>query len=142
MAWRLRPRCSTDAVAAVAATHPGARRNASKAISAAILVAIVAYCVFWPMIAPYGASVDLARTAQGPSLHHPLGTDQLGRDLLTRLAAGGRNTLLIAGMALAIILIIGVAYGTTAAMAGPKLDNAMMRIVDGLSRSRASWSRS
>ena len=103
------------------------------AISAAILVAIVAYCVFWPMIAPYGASeVDLARTAQGPSLHHPLGTDQLGRDLLTRLAAGGRNTLLIAGMALAIILIIGVAYGTTAAMAGPKLDNAMMRIVDGL----------
>ena len=102
-------------------------------VSASILAAIVAYSVFWPIVAPYGANeVDLAGSRQGPSLHHPFGTDQLGRDLLTRLAAGGRNSLLIGAMALAIILVIGVAYGTTAGMAGGKVDAAMMRVVDGL----------
>ena len=69
---------------------------------------------------------------RGPASTIPSAPTNSAATCSTRLAAGGRNTLLIAGMALAIILIIGVAYGTTAAMAGPKLDNAMMRIVDGL----------
>ena len=133
---------SVEAPAAILERHLGGvwRRRArallatrTSLVGASILAAIVAYCVFWPMVAPYGANeVDLLRTRQGPSLHHPFGTDQLGRDLLTRIAAGGQNSLLIGAMALAIILAIGVAYGTTAAMVGGKIDAAMMRLVDGL----------
>jgi ABC-type dipeptide/oligopeptide/nickel transport system permease subunit len=102
-------------------------------IAGVVFVAIIAYCLFWPLVAPYGANdVDFARSAQGPSLAHPFGTDQFGRDLLTRVAAGGRNSLTIAALALGIILLIGVPFGTLSAAAGGKVDAAMMRVVDGL----------
>ena len=103
------------------------------AIAAVILVGMVAYCAFWPFFSEYGANeVDFADSREGPSIAHPLGTDQFGRDLLTRLAVGGRTTFLIAGIALGVILVVGVAYGTTAALAGRRADGAMMRVVDGL----------
>jgi ABC-type dipeptide/oligopeptide/nickel transport system permease subunit len=87
----------------------------------------------WPLVSPYGANdVDFHRSVQGPSLDHPLGTDTFGRDLLTRLAEGGRTSLAIAALALGIILVIGVAYGTVAAVAGGKVDAVMMRLLDGL----------
>jgi ABC-type dipeptide/oligopeptide/nickel transport system permease subunit len=102
-------------------------------VAGGVVLAIVAFCVVFPLLSPYGADeVDFSVSREGPSLAHPLGTDQFGRDFLTRLAAGGRTTLLIAGAALAIILAIGVAYGTVAAVAGGKVDAAMMRLVDGL----------
>jgi ABC-type dipeptide/oligopeptide/nickel transport system permease subunit len=105
----------------------------SAVVAALLFAAVVGYCVFWPMLSAYGPDdVDLARSAQGPSGAHPLGTDQLGRDLLVRLAVGGQNSLLISGIALAIILLVGIVYGTTAAMAARNVDAAMMRIVDGL----------
>ena len=69
---------------------------------------------------------------QPPSADHWLGTDQYGRDILTRLAAGGRTTLLIAGAALAIILVLGVGYGATSGILGGRVDAAMMRLLDGL----------
>ena len=82
---------------------------------------------------PHDANgVDLDRSRQGPSWAHPLGTDQLGRDLLARLAAGGRTTFLIAGGALAVILAIDTLYGTLAGLAGGSVDDALMRLVDGL----------
>jgi ABC-type dipeptide/oligopeptide/nickel transport system permease subunit len=108
-------------------------QNRVTAIAAVIFLALVAYCVLWPFVAPYGANdVDFAVNREGPGFAHPLGTDQFGRDLLTRLAVGGRTSLAIAGIALAIILTIGVLYGTTAALAGGRVDGAMMRLVDGL----------
>jgi ABC-type dipeptide/oligopeptide/nickel transport system permease subunit len=98
-----------------------------------VLAALVAYCLAWPALSPYDANgVDLGRARQGPSWDHPLGTDQLGRDLLARLAAGGQTTFLIAGGALAVILTIGTLYGTIAGLAGEKVDNALMRLVDGM----------
>jgi ABC-type dipeptide/oligopeptide/nickel transport system permease subunit len=117
----------------IARGSQGLRVLLSSRTAVILLLLIVAYCVFWPMVAPHGADeVDLPASGQGPSWDHPLGTDSLGRDLLSRLAVGGRNSLLIAAMALVIILVIGVAYGTAAAMAGGKIDEAMMRVVDGL----------
>lgn len=102
-------------------------------IAGAVFLAIVAYCVLWPVLSPYDANdVDFDRARQPPSLAHPLGTDQFGRDLLTRLAEGGRTSLAIAAIALGVILAIGLLYGTIAAVAGGKIDAAMMRVVDGL----------
>ena len=105
----------------------------SGTIAAVIFVGIVAYCVLWPYFSGYEANeVNFADSREGPSVAHPFGTDQFGRDLLTRLAVGGRTTFLIAGIALGVILVAGVVYGTTAALAGRRVDGALMRVVDGL----------
>jgi oligopeptide transport system permease protein len=105
----------------------------STAVAAMLFAAIIAYCVLFPLISPYDANgVDFTRSRQMPSLHHPLGTDTYGRDLLVRLAVGGRTTMLIASIALSAILAAGVIWGTTAAMAGGLVDSVMMRLVDGL----------
>jgi ABC-type dipeptide/oligopeptide/nickel transport system permease subunit len=102
-------------------------------VAAVCFLAIVAYCLLFPLVSPYGANeVDFGQNREAPSLLHPLGTDQFGRDFVARLAVGGRTSLAIAGMALAIILTVGVIYGATAALAGGKIDAAMMRLVDGL----------
>ena len=102
-------------------------------IAAATLALVVTFVLVWPAVSRYDANdVELAQSRLGPSLEHPLGTDQFGRDLLTRLATGGRTTLAIAGLALALILVIGVVYGTTAALAGGVVDSLMMRGVDAL----------
>lgn len=94
---------------------------------------IILFCLLWPLVAPYDANaVDFTRSDQLPSLAHPLGTDHFGRDLVSRVAVGGRTSLEIAAIALAIIFLIGVPYGTIAALSGGKLDAAMMRVVDGL----------
>lgn len=108
-------------------------RNRTGMLGAAILLAIVVFCVLVPLISPYGANTaDFSSVRQAPSADHWLGTDQYGRDILTRLAAGGRTTLLIAGAALAIILVLGVGYGATSGILGGRVDAAMMRLLDGL----------
>ena len=97
------------------------------------LVAMILFCALWPEVAPFGHNyVDFDLSRQGPSLAHPLGTDQYGRDLLTRLAAAGRVSLAITGLALAIVLAVGFVYGAVAALAGGRLDAALMRVLDGL----------
>jgi len=65
-----------------------------------------------------------------PSAQHWLGTDQLGRDLLSRLLFGGRVSLMVGLCATAVSLTIGVLYGAIAGYLGGKLDTVMMRIVD------------
>jgi ABC-type dipeptide/oligopeptide/nickel transport system permease subunit len=102
-------------------------------IAASALVALVVFCALWPEVAPFGHNdVDFDRSRQGPSLEHPFGTDQFGRDLLTRVAAAGRVSLAITGLALAVVLVIGFAYGAVSALAGGRVDGLMMRTLDGL----------
>ena len=61
------------------------RRNKGAVVAGTTFVAIVLFCVFWPILSPYsGNEVDFSIAKQGPSLAHPLGTDKFGRDLLTR----------------------------------------------------------
>jgi oligopeptide transport system permease protein len=108
-------------------------RNRTGVLGAAILLGIVAFCVLVPLVSPYGANTaDFSAVRESPSADHWLGTDQYGRDILTRLAAGGRTTLLIAGAALGVILVLGVGYGATSGIFGGRVDAAMMRILDGL----------
>jgi oligopeptide transport system permease protein len=84
-----------------------------------------------PWIAPYSyAEQNLALGASPPSLQHWLGTDDLGRDLLTRIMYGGRISLLVGVLATSVALTIGVTWGTVAGYFGGRIDAAMMRLVD------------
>jgi oligopeptide transport system permease protein len=76
--------------------------------------------------------VDFTETRLPPSLEHPFGTDQFGRDLFTRVAKGGQLSIAIGFAATMAILVIGVAYGSIAGFVGGKLDNGMMRFLDAL----------
>ena len=65
-----------------------------------------------------------------PSLHHLLGTDDTGRDLLARVLQGGRISIMVGVISTLVSLIVGVSYGATAGYLGGRIDNLMMRIVD------------
>jgi oligopeptide transport system permease protein len=65
-----------------------------------------------------------------PSIDHPMGTDEAGRDLLARVLQGGRISLMVGIISTIVSLIIGVSYGAIAGYLGGQLDNLMMRIVD------------
>ncbi len=65
-----------------------------------------------------------------PSLQHPMGTDEAGRDLLARVLQGGRISLMVGVISTIVSLLVGVSYGAIAGYMGGKIDNIMMRIVD------------
>jgi len=65
-----------------------------------------------------------------PSLQHPMGTDDSGRDILARVLQGGRISLTVGIISTMVSLIVGVSYGATAGYLGGKIDNFMMRVVD------------
>jgi oligopeptide transport system permease protein len=108
-------------------------RNKGAVIAGVVFVLIVLYCIFWPIVSPYDPNeVDFSQRGQSPSLEHPFGTDQFGRDLFTRTALGGRVSIAIGFAATIVILIVGVFYGAIAGFIGGMLDNGMMRILDAL----------
>ncbi len=65
-----------------------------------------------------------------PSLEHPMGTDEQGRDLFARVLQGGRISLTVGVITTIVALLVGVSYGAIAGYLGGKIDNVMMRIVD------------
>ncbi|HVE59741.1 MAG TPA: ABC transporter permease [Pyrinomonadaceae bacterium] len=65
-----------------------------------------------------------------PSLQHPMGTDEAGRDLLARVLQGGRISLMVGIISTLVSLVIGVSYGAIAGYLGGRIDNLMMRLVD------------
>ncbi|CAN5809238.1 ABC transporter permease subunit [soil metagenome] len=65
-----------------------------------------------------------------PSLQHPMGTDDSGRDILARVLQGGRISLMVGVISTIVSLIVGVSYGATAGYLGGRVDNFMMRLVD------------
>lgn len=75
-------------------------------------------------------TLDLELLAAPPSAEHPLGTDNLGRDLLVRVLVGGRIAIVVGLTATAVALVIGVAWGAIAGYAGGRVDAVMMRVVD------------
>jgi oligopeptide transport system permease protein len=95
------------------------------------LVALVLLCGVGPEISPYDqAEQDLELKATNPSLAHWLGTDPLGRDMLTRILHGGRVSLKVGLLATCVATIIGVFYGMASGLAGGRMDSVLMRIVD------------
>ena len=108
-------------------------RNKGAVISAAIFLIILAYCIIVPIVSPYDPdAVNFKDAYLPPSLAHPFGTDQFGRDLFTRVALGGRISIAIGFAATLAILLIGLTYGSISGFVGGWLDNAMMRFLDAL----------
>ncbi len=112
----------------------GLRRLAKNRLSVIGLVIVgvaVVLSALTPWIAPYAYDEqDLELRAVGPCTQHWLGTDPLGRDLLTRTLYGGRVSLLVGFAATAVSLIAGVSYGAFSGFAGGRTDSFMMRVVD------------
>ena len=108
-------------------------RNRAAVAAGAVFLLIVAWCIVMPLVSPHDPNhVDFANAYRGPSWSHPFGTDQFGRDLLTRAALGGRISIGIGFGATLAILGIGVVYGAISGFVGGKLDNALMRFLDAL----------
>ena len=102
--------------------------------SAVVLAILILASAFAPAVERLmGADirdVDLGAILQGPSLTHPLGTDELGRDLLVRLLYGGRISLLVGLVAAVFSAIIGAVIGILAGYFGGRLDDLLMRFTD------------
>ncbi len=96
-----------------------------------VVVVLITAAVFAPLLAPHDpAQIDpLARLA-GSTTNHPLGTDELGRDVLSRLLYGARWSLGIAALATMVVASIGVTIGLISGYLGGVLDTITMRIVD------------
>jgi ABC-type dipeptide/oligopeptide/nickel transport system permease subunit len=100
-------------------------------LGGAILAVCVVVAAFAPLIAPYGENaIEPARSLQGPSLAHPLGTDRLGRDILSRVIYGSRISLAIGLVAAGLATLVGVPLGILAGYAGGLVDDGLMRFVD------------
>ncbi|RZQ60830.1 ABC transporter permease [Amycolatopsis suaedae] len=107
------------------------KRGIAAGISAGFLGIVVIAAVFAPWIAPYEPDgIDLSATLEGPSWQHLLGVDQSGRDLLSRIIWGARETLLGPLALLAIAAVLGVVLGTVAAWRGGWLDTVISRLTD------------
>lgn len=126
--------------AALAREAPSRWRRAfavpQAALSAGVLGAVCLAVALAPLIALLlgvdAHEVDLYQRLAAPSLHHPLGTDELGRDLLLRLLEGGRVSLLVGICAALAAAGLGTAIGLVAGYRGGRIDAALMRLTDGV----------
>ena len=96
-----------------------------------VLIITALLAVFAPIAAPYGyEEQDLFNTLAGPSREHWLGTDNLGRDMLSRLIYGGRNSLTLGLIPVALAAALGVILGAVSGYYGGKVDMVIMRLLD------------
>ena len=106
-------------------------QNRAAMIGGITVLVLIILAIFAPWIAPYSYSYqNLDLGASPPSAEHLLGTDVLGRDLLSRLLYGARISLLVGFVATGVALVIGVSWGIIAGYFGGRVDSIMMRIVD------------
>jgi peptide/nickel transport system permease protein len=103
----------------------------------AALVGTVIFCfflflaVFGPWIAPYDYEKQSAELRLAtPTLSHPFGADQFGRDILSRIIVGTRNIFLLGGFGTAIAVVIGTAIGLFSGYVGGTIDEVVMRLLD------------
>ena len=109
------------------------RKNKTAVIGMVVFVLILLTCITAPLFLSYEndvIKVNASQQMQGPSREHPLGVDEIGRDILARIVWGGRYTLLISICALAVAFFIGTIVGTAAAYYGRFADTLIMRIID------------
>ncbi|HUZ01292.1 MAG TPA: ABC transporter permease [Thermomicrobiaceae bacterium] len=106
-------------------------RNKGSLIGALVLAVLLVVVVAGPLIAPYDPTEQILTVAKkGPSAAHLLGTDQFGRDILSRVIVGARNTLGMPFLAIGFALVLGVIPGLVAGYAGGWVDSLIMRLVD------------
>jgi peptide/nickel transport system permease protein len=104
--------------------HPGA-------MAGSIVLAVLILAVLLGSFSPYSpVDSNVLERLRPPSIQHPMGTDALGRDLMTRILYGGRISLTVGLMVVAITIVLGFAVGAVAGYAGGWIDNILMRITD------------
>ena len=112
------------------------RGNRPALLSAAVLVVLGAAALAAPLLAALTGQdptlVDLYHRLAAPSLAHPLGTDELGRDLLLRLLAGGRVSITVGIAGALAAAVVGTAIGLVAGYRGGATDAVLMRATDGV----------
>ena len=107
------------------------RKNKLSMICLAVLVIMILGIIFAGVLSPYDyAAQDLTQRFALPSKEHWMGCDDYGRDLLTRLLVGGRYSLLIAILSVAIGIICGMVIGALCGFFGKRIDSTLMRIMD------------
>lgn len=99
-------------------------------IGLVMLAVLVAVALFGPAIAPYNPTKTSPASLDGPTMAHWLGTDSIGRDVLSRLIVGGRATLLITFVAVGIALAAGLILGLASGYIGGAVDLVIMRALD------------
>ena len=102
-------------------------------VAGGILIALVTLAALAPVISPFAFdALDLAHRRAAPSTSHWFGTDELGRDLLTRVLFGARVSLAVGFVSAAVSVLLGVAIGATAGWHGRWIDAVLMRVTDAM----------
>ena len=109
------------------------RRHPRLAIGGGLVVVLVAVAILAPLLTPYNPTVgDASDSLLPPSGAHWLGTDDLGRDVLSRVLYGSRISLSVAIISVSIGLLVGTTIGLVAGYAGGTVDLLLMRLIDAL----------
>ena len=95
-----------------------------------VLLVVIVLAVAAPLLAPNPSTVDLDSIKRAPSAQHWLGTDSAGRDVWSRVAYGGRVSMSVGVVAVAIATLIGTVFGLTSGYAGGIVDNLLMRFTE------------
>ena len=107
------------------------RRHRMALFSGIALAVIVGAVLFGPFLWPVPINeIDFTAKLQGPSWAHPLGTDDLGQDLLSRLIYGGRISIAVGVAAMIVAIFVGVLVGAIAGMSSGRVDAALMWVTD------------
>jgi len=106
-------------------------RNTLSVIGAAVVLSLITISLLAPFLAPYDpTTIDVYNVLSPPGKAHWLGTDELGRDLLSRIIWGSRVSLKVGFVAVGIAIMIGILVGSAAGFYGGKVDAVLMRFVD------------
>ena len=107
------------------------RRNRAATAGLTILVLFCLFSLLAPWLSPYDPlALDLSSKLQPPGIHHWLGTDYFGRDVLTRILWGGRVSLTVGLLVVVYAVSFGVPIGLLAGFVGGRVDNVLMRLMD------------
>jgi peptide/nickel transport system permease protein len=106
-------------------------RRPAAVVALTVIAILVVGALGAPLFAPYSpTALDFDQLFAPPSREHLFGTDELGRDLLTRILYGGRTSIIVAFAATALAMVVGVAWGFTAALREGWLGEILMRMAD------------
>ena len=95
-----------------------------------VIVAVLA-AIAGPFLCPYDPfAQELARRLEAPSLAHPLGLDELGRDILARLLQGARISLMVGVAVVSVSSVVGMVFGSMAGYFGGRVDDVISRVID------------
>lgn len=107
-----------------------ARRRALARLGGGVLAALVVVALLASLVAPHDPSVTTGPSFASPSLTHPLGTNDVGQDILSELLYGARNSLAIGGLAAALAIAVGTTVGLAAGLGRPLAEAGLMRSAD------------